>query len=272
MKKFAFAVLLCSLLLCGCDQQNPDRERQTDLATSMPFSYEPATSTPFPYESATSTPISYEEETVGDFLCQVQEDSVKITAYIGKNNTTVVIPEEINGKKVKIIGETAFYQHTEVTAIQLPAGLETIEHAAFYRCYALESIVIPKNVKQIVKTPFFRCSSLTDIVVDPQNETYCAIDGVLFNRDKTELLAYPEGKTEEQYVVPQSVTSIRHEVFGYHTNLKKIEFPPNITIFPEWNIFIFPADITFVVMPNSAAEKYVQKHNLNYETKINWNE
>ncbi len=89
-----------------------------------------------------------------------------------------------------------------MSEIHLPFGLEVIENVAFYRCSALKSVNIPESVTQIGNDVFFRCSALQSITVDDENGKYCDVDGVLFNKDKSEIIAYPEGKTETKYVCP----------------------------------------------------------------------
>lgn len=55
----------------------------------------------------------------------------------------------------------------------------------------VETIYIGKNVKEIDGKAFFTCRSLKNIFVDEENEYFCDIDGVLYNKDKTEIILYP---------------------------------------------------------------------------------
>lgn len=215
--------------------------------------------------SSTSTSSSTVTQSEKGFDYEVENDSVKITKY-QNNDSHIIIPEQIAGKAVKIIGDNAFYQHTDTTSITLPQSLETIEHSAFYRCYSLAEIIIPKSVKEIGSNPFFRCSSLTKISVDSENAYYSDINGVLFNKDKTEMIAYPEGNTSENHTIPSTVKKIADNAFGYHcSHLRKLTILSNVVEFPDYNMFVFPDDITLVVETGSVAEQYAKKHELNFE-------
>lgn len=55
----------------------------------------------------------------------------------------------------------------------------------------VETVRIGKNVKEIDGKAFFTCKALKQIIVDEENEYYCDIDGVLYNKDKTEIICYP---------------------------------------------------------------------------------
>ena len=55
----------------------------------------------------------------------------------------------------------------------------------------VETIYIGKDVKEIDGKAFFTCRTLKNVYVDEENEYYCDIDGVLYNKDKTEIILYP---------------------------------------------------------------------------------
>ena len=55
----------------------------------------------------------------------------------------------------------------------------------------VETIYIGKDVKEIDGKAFFTCRTLKNIIVDEENEYFCDIDGVLYNKDKTEIILYP---------------------------------------------------------------------------------
>lgn len=244
MKQIRLIIIACLLLmLCSCGKETGNIKQTTD---------------------ASNTSFAQERESDG-FTYEVYDTYIKIT---GCNSTesVVTIPETIDGKPVTVLGEDSFYQKTEMTEIHLPSGIETIEKGAFYRCYALTSITIPETVTQIGTDTFFRCSSLQNITVETENSNYCDIDGVLFTKDQTELIAYPEGKAETQYMLPNSVTKIDDSVFGYKTNLKIIGIPSSVTELPDYNIFVYPDEIMLRVAPDSIAETYAKEYNISYET------
>lgn len=216
-------------------------------------------------------PSATESETYQDlFTYTIAEDSVTVveeTSIAKKPSVpTLTLPEKIQGHPVEVIGENAFYQYKEMRSITLPQSLREIQGGAFYRCYSLEKITIPKNVETIESEAFFRCSALTDITVEEGNPRYCDVNGVLFNKDKTVLHNYPEGKTDKRYTLPDSVTEIGASAFGYQcAALEEIVIPKSVTVFPDYNIFVFPDRITLLVQANSAAERYAKTHELNYK-------
>lgn len=212
--------------------------------------------------SSTSSVVS---GTVNGYQYEIIGDGIKIISHNYNNDISITVPEVIAGKFVKSLGTDAFYQHKNTISITLPQTLTTIEGGPFYRCYSLEQIIIPKNVEIIDTNPFFRCSSLKMISVDSSNESFCDIDGVLFNKDRTFLISYPEGKDSPNYTVPASVKRIDIDSFGYHTKIRRLTIMANVVEFPEENMFVFPDDIVLVVEAGSMAEKYAKKHNLKFE-------
>lgn len=120
--------------------------------------------------------------------------------------TDVVIPPEIEGLPVTSIGDSTFSN-----------------------CSSLTLIEIPNSVTNIGTDSVISCSSLTSINVSENNSYYSSENGVLFNKDKTELIKYPNGKTETEYIIPDSVTSIGGSTFIECTNLTSITIPNSVT-------------------------------------------
>ena len=73
---------------------------------------------------------------------------VTICKYNG-NDTSVVIPDEIDGKKVVCLGDKAFYWNLEITDIKIPEGVTSIGNEAFWECLKLENITVPNSIKKI---------------------------------------------------------------------------------------------------------------------------
>ena len=80
------------------------------------------------------------------------------------------------------------------------------------------SITIPNSVTSIGRGALSRCTVLTNITVSSDNTQYSSKDGVLFNKNKTKLVAFPGGKSGS-YAIPDSVTSIDKTAFNGCTEL-----------------------------------------------------
>ncbi|MCD7775130.1 MAG: leucine-rich repeat domain-containing protein, partial [Clostridiales bacterium] len=130
---------------------------------------------------------------------------------------------------VKIIGDYAFYYCSSLKNIEISTGVIEIGDGAFCTNEALVEIEIPSSVQIIGNEVFSFCTSLERITVSDDNEYFSSDSyGVLYNKDKTELVVYPcSGATE--YTIPDSVTSIKKYAFKYCENLEKIEIPESVT-------------------------------------------
>lgn len=125
-------------------------------------------------------------------------------------------------KTLKEIGDCCFVGCRKLKTINLPESIEEIGLRAFCDCDSLTEVRIGKNVKEIGKEAFSNCQNLKGIKVDSKNKYYSNQGGLLYNKDKTILLTYPAGKTNEEYKVIYSVKDIAQYAFCGAKNLKKV--------------------------------------------------
>jgi hypothetical protein len=76
---------------------------------------------------------------------------------------------------------------------------------------------------------FNGCSNLANIIVNTDNPSYSSEDGILFNKDKTELIQYPCGKKEKNYTTPNYTTTIGRFAFGNCRNLISVTISDSVT-------------------------------------------
>ena len=166
------------------------------------------------------------------------------------NNTTVktvTLPDTI-----KYIGSRAFRNCSNLTNVNLPEGLTEIGTNAFYNCTKLTDVVLPNTLTTLKPYAFFLCVSitgtlnipasvesignsaliylgLTTFTVDPANQNFAALDGILYNKDFTTLVAYPTSKATNDYKMLESVTTVEISAFRYATNLTgTLTLSPNL--------------------------------------------
>lgn len=73
------------------------------------------------------------------------------------------------------------------------------------------------------------CTALEEVQVAIGNPYHKSVNGILYNKDMSELEAYPAAKKGDVYVFPDTVTTIGWGVFARTTNLKKVEIPQTVT-------------------------------------------
>lgn len=142
------------------------------------------------------------------------------------NNITlesIVFPSNLT-----IIDTAAFYGCKNLKEINLPDTLELLWFLAFYNCDSLEKVHIPSAVTELQGTAFSGCDRLKEISVAEENLNYCSENGILFSKDKKELLAYPSG-LHGAYQVPAYVTSIGYGAFVDCPYITELMIPESVT-------------------------------------------
>ena len=199
----------------------------------------------FTANNSDGVPINY-------VVINTNPKQVKVVAKVYSGNITIpadaVCASDGQDYAVTEIGSGAFLADNKVTSVSLPSSLTTIANNAFtgssvkgtitvpdgvtsignqaFTGCPLTSIVLPRSVASIGKNAFAGCIYLS-ITLDPGNSNFSMEDGVLFNKEKTSLVAFPGGKTGSEYTVPSGVTSIANGAF-YVTGLKKITLPSGV--------------------------------------------
>ena len=144
------------------------------------------------------------------------------------------------------ISDNAFFRCSSLTSVTIPDSVTSIGDDAFYGCSSLMSVTIPKGVTSI-GDGFASCSSLSDILVADENANYASVDGVLFNKECTVLVIYPDGHGTV-YQIPEGVTSIGDSAFRSCRNLTSVTIPDGVTSIGDW-AFLDCDSLTNVTIP-----------------------
>lgn len=148
-------------------------------------------------------------------------------ALVGIGSCTdreIIVPDTTpEGDLVIAIGSEAFRGIFAIGAVILPDALMTIGENAF-RGSGITSVNIGGAVISIGEGAFADCKALTAINVSDANAMYASVDGVLFNREMTEIICYPSGKSDRRYTIPSTVNRIAPSAFSEVAELKEIVF------------------------------------------------
>lgn len=124
---------------------------------------------------------------------------------------------------------------TALTSITIPDSVTVIGLQAFDHCTAMTNAFLGSGVTfmgdegYMDGTPFYMCSSLSQIEVSEQNQSLCNDEyGVLYTKDKTNLVCFPAGSPLTHYTCADTVEMISNSAFGVPQNLHSVEFPKSL--------------------------------------------
>lgn len=197
------------------------------------------------------------------------DGTLTITEYTGEA-TDIVIPYEINGKKVAEIqgtfnGDIAKGINDALISILLPNTIIKLDTYAFHNCKNLVNINIPDSVKIISGLmtewgAFGKCISLTNITIPGSVEAigacafyYCtSLKNVSILNGTAAILtdAFEKCTSLESITIPDSVTSIGYGAFKECTSLTNVIIPDSVTSIEDY-AFYGCTKLTNITIPNS---------------------
>ena len=180
----------------------------------------------------------------GDCVDETCEEEIAIVDYRG-NESEVVIPETVDGHTVTGVGD--FYDESypedelvsklfaddfNVTKVTLPKTLQKFGKYVYGEYGGDEEGWYDENAFYTAHSSFYK-DTITEYIVDENSPYLSSENGIIYNKDKTELLLYPQGKTDEVFTLPESVKSFGAYAFA-HSKLKRVENFDNVTALSKY--------------------------------------
>lgn len=129
---------------------------------------------------------------------------------------------------VESIDQAAFAQVNGLTAIELN-GVKKLAKGAFDKAVKLRNVLLGPSVDTIEDGAFGGNNDLAAFDVDPANPNYAADNGVIYTKNKEELVLFPAGKAGEYTTLP-TTKKIRNRAFYYAQKVTKVTFNSNLEI------------------------------------------
>ena len=184
----------------------------------------------------------YKAGLVANEKYSLQEEVEKITAeqlnpkgtydgsiFYDKRNQIINFDEFEYFTGVTSVKTNLFNSCSSLTAITLPKSINSIEGSAFYGCSSLAQIYIPNATMSISNSAFDYCRNL-DINVSEENSAYSSENGVLYDKNKAQLLLFRKDLKTNEYNVPNGVTVIGERSFFQCSSLVSIALPETLQI------------------------------------------
>ncbi|MDY4490709.1 MAG: leucine-rich repeat domain-containing protein [Candidatus Faecousia sp.] len=157
--------------------------------------------------------------------------------------TSLTIPEGVTR-----IGASAFRSCTSLADVTIADSVINIGDLAFANCTSLTGITLPSSLKTLGSNPFGGCTQITSLTISESNPSFCSVDGVLFNKACTNILAVPGG-ISGSYSIPDGVTGIASYAFWGCSDLTGVTIPDGVTSISSY-AFRYCSSLTSIIIPN----------------------
>jgi hypothetical protein len=145
------------------------------------------------------------------------------------SNSTKYVSLDLSGSTFTSMPNSAFFWCAGLISVTIPNSVTTMGNEIFSGCTNLTGVIsIPAGVTNLDHGIVANCTKVTAIQVADGNPNYIAQDGVLYNKAKTQLIAYPAGKTGASFTIPNSVTALFPHAFE-RSSLTSVTIPGSVT-------------------------------------------
>lgn len=158
-------------------------------------------------------------------------------------------------KTVTYVDYGGFADCVNLTSVKIHSSFYYFRNEAFRGCTGLTSITLPASMTSVGSRTFEGCTALESISISSNNIYYSAKDGVLFDKSKTMIHYYPQGKTDESYTIPNTVKTIDTRAFYGAGHLTELVVPNSVQTIRE-NAFIGCDNLIIYAKSESYAYKY----------------
>ncbi len=135
--------------------------------------------------------------------------------------------EEINIPHGVTTLESTFSQCSSLERITVPDSVLSLGSFCFSECTSLRELFIPSSVLSVGSCAFQGCTSLADIAVDEANTALSAEDGILFDKNRTEILFVSPLK-KGLLTIPAGVRSIDRYALSCCSEITEIAIPASL--------------------------------------------
>lgn len=217
-KNKLFVCFGAAIFLMGCTYVSTD----TTVTSTNP-------TTSIPKPNTTQTPTTEQKTDIDDFEFALNDEGTySVVSYNTFKPSTVVIPSEYKGIKVTHIDDHAFSGKTS----------------------GIEKIVLSENISYCSPLSFNESFNLYAIEIDSNNKIYCSIDGIVYDKNLTEIVFVP--RNVDEVSLPSSIKKVGALAFK-KSSVKKVTLNEGLETI-ENNAFESTQDLKEIVIPDSVTK------------------
>lgn len=147
---------------------------------------------------------------INNVIVYSASEAVTEIANMTGENTIKLTGSELTGLSTAIKK-----RYRQDKSLRITLDLSDVEVESLSKCcnteYGIKSIILPSSLKSFRydETQWGAGYQIEAYIISDTNQYFSTQDGVLYNKNKTDLILYPRNKADEEFTLPSTVTSIK---------------------------------------------------------------
>ena len=158
------------------------------------------------------------------YVIDENNNTIKITKYLGTEQTEVVIPDQIDGKKVTAISGWAFSGNKVIQKVTIPYSVVELGEEVFSNCSSLENVIINGELQKVGLRVMQGTKWLSDQF---ENGKFAVLDDVLVDTNGL----------DDDVILPEGIRVLCRCVPFNHKNsgetIKSLTLSSTVELLPE---------------------------------------
>ncbi|EID85906.1 hypothetical protein MSI_03340 [Treponema sp. JC4] len=153
------------------------------------------------------------EVKIVEMISYTTSEAITLIAGMSGENTIKIVDSNIDGLVNAI---KTRYSKDNTFKVNLDLSDLSVTSVSLATRHGIKSIILPTSLTSFSREDVAHDAGedIEAFIISEENSKYRTVDGVIYTKDMTQLILYPKNKPDDEFTIPDSVTSLGSNAFN----------------------------------------------------------